>query len=273
MKLNILLFIFISILLAEDSVIINEINYHSSDEFDVEDWVELYNTTDEIINLENWEFKDEMDDHIFIIPSGIFIFPNDYLVLCKNSVLFISFFPNVTNFIGEFGFGLSGGGEPIRLFNSDGEIVDFVDYDDENLWPISPDGTGPTLELLYPSFDNSLAESWGASVNYGTPGSINSIYLSNNQENSIPNDFIIYPNFPNPFNPITQINYLLHNSGMVKISVFDINGKELDVLTNGFQSMGNYNFIWNAENFPSGVYFIHLNLNGNSQIQKMVLMK
>lgn len=273
MKLKILLYLFISMLLAENSVIINEINYHSSDEFNTEDWIELYNTKDEIINLENWEFIDEMDDHIFLIPFGVSIYPNEYLVLCKNSALFISFFPNVTNFIGEFEFGLSGGGEPIRLFNSDGELVDYVDYDDENLWPISPDGTGPTLELLHPSFDNSLAESWGASVNNGTPGSINSIYLSNNLENIIPNEFIIYPNFPNPFNPITQINYSLHNSGMVIISVFDINGQELDELTNEFQTIGNYQLTWNAIKYPSGIYFININLNEISQIQKMVLMK
>ena len=216
MKSRLLIIINVVIILfgwsMSQTVIINEVmsansTIISDEDGDYSDWIELYNSSDELIDLENWEFKDEMDDHIFLFPSGVLINPNEYLVLCKNSSLFISFFPNVTNFIGEFGFGLSGGGEPIRLFNSEGELIDFVDYDDVDPWPISPDGTGPTLELLHPSFDNSIPESWSASENNGTPGSINSVILSNNSgEITISNQFTIHPNFPNPFNPITQIN-------------------------------------------------------------------
>ena len=98
-------------------IVINEINYHSSDNFDPEDWVELYNNSDSDMDISGWQFKDENDSHTFVIPINTIIPANDYLVLCKNSEDFSQLFPNVTNYIGDFNFGLSGGGELIRLYN------------------------------------------------------------------------------------------------------------------------------------------------------------
>ena len=78
--------------------------------------------------------------------------------------------------MGDFVFGLNGGGELIRLFNPNGILVDEVEYDDIAPWPIDPDGYGPTLELIDSSLDNTLGESWDASSeNGGTPGGTNSV--------------------------------------------------------------------------------------------------
>ena len=65
-------------LLSEESITINEINYNSSDNFDPEDWVELYNLTEETIDLSGWSFKDENDDHVFTIPNNTLIGSNEY---------------------------------------------------------------------------------------------------------------------------------------------------------------------------------------------------
>jgi len=155
-------------------IVINEINYNSSSDLDTGDWVELYNPTDETIEISLWEFRDE--DNLFTFPENIILPPGEYLVLCQNLDVFSQAFPDVSNTLGDFEFGLNGGGELIRLFSSDGILVDEVEYDDIAPWPIGPDGYGPTLELVDPSLDNALGESWAASnQNGGTPGEINSV--------------------------------------------------------------------------------------------------
>ena len=154
-------------------IVINEINYNSSSDLDSEDWVELHNPTYETIDLSMWEFHGDND--VFIIPENTVLLSNEYIVLCENSSFFTEVFPNVSNFIGNLGFGLKGGGELIRLFDSDGLIVDEVEYDDIFPWPVAPDGQGPTLELIDPLSDNALGNNWEASNgNGGTPGEVNS---------------------------------------------------------------------------------------------------
>ena len=157
-------------------VVINEINYHSLDIFNTEDWVEIHNLTDNAIDIGGWEFKDENDDNVFTIPETIILPPRGYLVLCEDIFTFTQKFPNIDDIIGDLGFGLDGDGEMISLFDSNGLLVDIVEYNDTSPWPIASDGNGPTLELLDPSLDNSLGENWSASnINGGTPGEKNSV--------------------------------------------------------------------------------------------------
>ena len=163
-------------------IVINEINYNSSDDFDPEDWVELYNSSESPINIGTWKLKDEANDHVFIIPENTILAGGDYLVLCKDTIAFTSLFPGVSNFIGDLGFGLGGGGDMVRLFDSYDILMDDVEYDDDDPWPIEADGTGATLELIDPSLDNSLPENWIASIGYGSPGSEN---LMNSCEESL----------------------------------------------------------------------------------------
>ena len=152
-------------------VVINEINYRPSIPGD---WVELYNPTDETIAIGLWMLKDDNDDHVFTIPENTIISANNFIVLCKDVAAFENLFSEVNN-IGDFGFGL-GGGDQVRLFDSSEQLVDKVEYDEEDPWPTEPDGTGPTLELIHPSLDNTLEENWAASDGNGTPGERNSVY-------------------------------------------------------------------------------------------------
>ena len=159
-------------------VIINEINYNSLDSYDPDDWIEIYNNSSDTINIGSWLLKDDSDDHIFIIPSNTLLLPNQYMVFCKDTLKFKSLFPDCSLYYGDLSFGLGGGSDFVRLFNPDGLLIDFVEYDDDEPWPILADGNGPTLELKHPSLDNSIGENWLASNGYGTPGSINSVYTN-----------------------------------------------------------------------------------------------
>jgi hypothetical protein len=86
-------------------------------------------------------------------------------------------------------------------------------------------------------------------------------------------------NFPNPFNPVTSVNYSIVEPGEVNISVFNIKGQKITTLVNEYKELGNHSVIWqgvdsNGDAASSGIYFYKLNVNGESkQIRKCILMK
>jgi spore coat protein H len=159
--------------LVDFSIVLNEINYNSDDRLVYGDWIELYNCSEEPVSLSGWHFKDSDDQHDFVLPD-ITMQPYTYMVLAEENSNFTRTFPNVHNVITGFSFGLSGGGDHLRLFNANNILVDEVEYDDKAPWPIEPDGNGPTLELIDPFSDNTRPENWQASAWHGTPGRDNS---------------------------------------------------------------------------------------------------
>jgi hypothetical protein len=102
----------------------------------------------------------------------------------------------------------------------------------------------------------------------------NSIIITGiKNENKIPSGFSLHQNYPNPFNPSTTISYNLINTGHVRLSIFDVLGKEVSVLVNEKQSSGSYEVRWNASALPSGVYFYRLESGSFSDVKKMILVK
>ena len=89
----------------------------------------------------------------------------------------------------------------------------------------------------------------------------------------VPNSFILSQAFPNPFNPSTTINLHLENDGLVKVSVFNLAGKEVVQLTNQFVEAGVHSMTWDANDNPSGVYLIRAEMNGAASVQKVILLK
>tara|TARA_A100001011_G_scaffold398055_2_gene501145 strand:+ start:1974 stop:4445 length:2472 start_codon:yes stop_codon:yes gene_type:complete len=264
-------------------VVINEINYNSSDDFNSGDWVELYNSSDQDILIEGWMFFDENDDHVFEFSAGLSMAPYEFLVICQDTSLFSVLYPDVNNFIGNTGFGLSGGGELIRLYNSDNVLVDSLSYDDSDPWPLGPDGSGFTLELINPSLDNSFSQSWSESLSlYGTPGSENSVFesldISDENYSPILQKFAIYQNYPNPFNPITQIKYEIPKEGYVSVVIYDLVGRLVKTLVNEKQSPGYFNITWDSTNnqnlkVSAGMYIYRIQSGDFSKTKKMILLK
>ncbi|RPI17435.1 MAG: T9SS C-terminal target domain-containing protein [Ignavibacteriae bacterium] len=89
----------------------------------------------------------------------------------------------------------------------------------------------------------------------------------------IPKEFSLMQNYPNPFNPVTNIKYHLPNNSDVKIIIYDISGKEIEVLINDKQNAGIYEVEWNAGNYSSGVYFYKISAGNYVESKKMVLIK
>jgi hypothetical protein len=81
------------------------------------------------------------------------------------------------------------------------------------------------------------------------------------------------PNYPNPFNPNTVINYSVKEIGLVKLRVYDILGSEVATLVNETKEAGNFIVEFKASNLPSGVYIYTIQVNGYSDSKKMLLLK
>jgi hypothetical protein len=107
---------------------------------------------------------------------------------------------------------------------------------------------------------------------------------------NIPASFELYQNYPNPFNSSTKLKFdsrILPSSvngevrgGLIRLSVYDILGKEVEVLVDKVIQPGIYEISWNGNNYPSGVYFYRLLVSDPNgfkvlydKILKMVLIK
>ena len=87
------------------------------------------------------------------------------------------------------------------------------------------------------------------------------------------NNYELRQNHPNPFNPVTTIEYSLPRSGEVSLIIFNLLGEEVARLVDGFQPAGEHNTAWNASNVSSGIYFYRLGVGNFVETKKMILLK
>lgn len=88
-----------------------------------------------------------------------------------------------------------------------------------------------------------------------------------------PGNYELSQNFPNPFNPSTVINYQIPKSGFVKLSIYDMSGKELKSLVNENKEAGYYSVSFDGSGLSSGIYFYTINSGGFTETKKMMLVK
>ena len=91
--------------------------------------------------------------------------------------------------------------------------------------------------------------------------------------NEIPSVYKLDQNFPNPFNPSTNIKYQIAKSSFVQLKIFDVLGKEVGSLVNEQQKPGIYEVSWNASGYPSGIYFYKVIAGTFTGAKKMVVVK
>jgi hypothetical protein len=88
-----------------------------------------------------------------------------------------------------------------------------------------------------------------------------------------PTAFFLSPNYPNPFNSSTLIEYGLPEPGSVKVDIFDILGRKVQTLVDGTQPAGYHQVTWKADKVPSGLYFYRIQAGEKTQTRKCLLMK
>ena len=237
---------------ATTAIVINEINYRSSPDFNADDWIELYNPNSSSIDLSNWQIKDNDDSHVFIIPQGTLIEGDGYLVIVKDEFDFTSVYPNII-YIGELGFGL-GSSDSVRLYNSTGTIQDVVAYESVTPWPICADTTGNTLELITSNVDNSLPENWDCVNENGSPNRINS--QTQSVEDFSNDSILVYPN------PVKSIVYIGQTNDKFDIEVYSILGQKVaSVMATNQLDLSRYD---------EGVYFLRIKIKNNTIVKRVI---
>lgn len=88
-----------------------------------------------------------------------------------------------------------------------------------------------------------------------------------------PVEYALSQNFPNPFNPSTVINYQIPKASKVTLKVYDMLGKEVATLVDGYKEMGSYSVQFNASSLPSGTYIYEIRANDFVKSGKMLLLK
>ncbi|MFQ6616014.1 MAG: T9SS type A sorting domain-containing protein [Fidelibacterota bacterium] len=99
------------------------------------------------------------------------------------------------------------------------------------------------------------------------------------EQGEFPRTPALYPNYPNPFNPATTIDFSIPHSGFVTLTVYDLLGGEVETILNQYMHAGNHSVLWNATNVPSGLYFVRMEAGdpqagqGFTRTRKMVLFR
>jgi len=167
----------------------------------------------------------------------------------------------------------------------DEQLMHFVEeYDPiKNIWT-KKTNIPMYLRYRYSScvLDRKIYIIGGSNINLGpfeTGGSLVYVYDPGAGEptfveDSTPTEFTLLRNYPNPFNPVTTINYRLDQAGMVKLVIYDLLGRKVTTLVDEMKTPGSYAVKWRAEGYASGVYFYRLEHGGSKVLtQKMILLK
>jgi len=150
----------------------------------------------------------------------------------------------------------------IEVMNPSETILMTYSITDGNVW---------TLE----SATNSYTLSGEGKMDIPTS---NGYVLTKGGINTAPETFALGQGYPNPFNPETTIDYQIANAGHVNIVIYDMLGREVNTLVNGYHTPNMYSVVWNGTSndgklVPSGVYFYHMTTQGFSQVNKVMLLK
>jgi hypothetical protein len=242
-------------------LVINEIMYKNHNSFDSDDWFELYNKGNTTLDMEKWIFKDNDDAHIFEFPSAV-IKPDEYLVVCRDTVKFKEKYPEVVNIVGNFDFGL-GEKDIVRIFEPNSFLHDSVSYTNSNPWPSNADGTGSSIELMFPNIDNNIGTNWKSSVIlYGTPGAVNSVSVDSSEPVINSKGF---SNYPNPFSDFTTLEIISEDNSFADLTLYDSLGEKVWSHHNKELYKGNNRFFFVSDNLPNGSYYFVLNLHNEKE--------
>lgn len=107
-------------------------------------------------------------------------------------------------------------------------------------------------------------------------GGINT--ATNDNHNNTPASKLVAKNYPNPFNPVTNINFDMPKAGNVNVSIYNVKGQRVNTLFNGTQAAGNHTMVWNGtdhngKTVASGVYFYKISTSENTIMNKMLMLK
>jgi hypothetical protein len=198
-----------------------------------QDWIELYNNSDKVINLKDWLFANFDDDTISnfkSISSNYLLKPNDFVVLGKDSSFVKQTYPFSVS--GKFLYSElpsydNDSGTVYIIYNS--EVIDQVSYLDEWHFKLLDNTDGVSLERIDPNGLSSSAFNWHSAaeaIGFASPGRKNSQYLPalTNGNFNLSSELISPDN--DGYQDVVQLNYQMSESGMLgKVTIYDDRGR------------------------------------------------
>lgn len=247
-------------------IVINEINYNSSEERPTGDWIELYNPNPFPFDISGWWISDDDDEHEFHFAPGTMVDSAGFLVIVRNREDFGDVYADIPIVAGMLDFGLSSNGDQVRLFDISGNLQDSVAYSPNPPWPTAANGMGPTLELLAPDLDNLLPESWSNVNPWGSPGAPNVLSTSTTKP-TLAEVAIDY--YPNPSKGPLRITLDLQEQQAGELRLYNNKGQYLQTLLQERIPKGRFEQQFDLTHLPSGAYHLVLYLNGRAVSDKM----
>ena len=236
------------------------------------EWFELYNAGSSTVSMNGWLLLDNGSNEHNV--TSISIDSGEYIVFGRNTDSAVN-----GGYDADYvysGFQLANSADEIKLIDAEGRIVDVIEYNSS-----FPYSSGASMYLKNITYDNAVDTSWAmsdmeyGSGDLGTPGRAwdDSLSTASNFDFGIPQTFVLYSSFPNPFNPITTIKFSVETFHVMSLRIFDITGRVVATLINGEIPVGNHEITWNASRQPSGVYIVQLSNSKSIQTQKLILLK
>jgi hypothetical protein len=254
------------------ALVITEIMYTSPDVSAKQEWVELYNNGTTSVDMGGFYILDSDALHKadpIVLPAGAVLAPGEYYTIETSDDGKPELFPFVPDFVSiKFNFGKA---DEVKLFHSNGQLIDSVKYDCVAPWPTSPNGGGSSLTLCDPNLDNSLASSWSASLDefitlqsttiLATPGS--GCVLHTAVAPKLQSGISVYPN-------PTSDNLYISNpvNEQLEITVLSATGKPVKSMQakQGITSV-------DLSDLPKGIYMVKMQnkTSRKTQTQKVVV--
>lgn len=175
-------------------------------------------------------------------------------------------FTNINFYSVDFGSNDTGyiGGQYGRIYKTTNSGLNWFQQ------PTPADTTKNIKSIFCINSKIAWASAKGEGLLYTINGGVSSI---SNISSEIPSQYFIYQNYPNPFNPTTKIRFAIPKQSLIKLTIYDLTGRVMAILTNEKLNSGTYETEWDASHRASGIYYYKLEADGFIETKKMVLLK
>jgi len=153
------------------AIVVTEINYAASGNFNTGDWIEIFNNDSVPVSLNGWRFRDNNSSHNFYFPDDLVLMPEEYLLVVEDSLRFSAVHDTISGIIGNFDFGLSSSADEVHLYDGFEQQIAFISYTSSAPWPEDIPGSDRTIELIDPYLAMNDPVNWKAGCFGGSPGS------------------------------------------------------------------------------------------------------
>ena len=269
---------------ANSRVKISEIMYNPAaggDEF-----IELYNFSGSSVSLYDPQFP----ENTWRISGVGYNFPPGTELAHEGVALVVAIDPETfrtrygvpasVGIYGPYTGTLSNGGELIRIEEPDEPDLDgtvlyfsyeWVEYGDDEPWPVEPDGEGESLVRDLFGYKNDPFSWTGSKVSGGTPGAVVAIDLDVSDPGEFVNAFRIESVYPNPFSNSAEIQLGIDRAGRVKVSLVDVLGREIQTVMNRVLPIGSQTIRLEAAGLSAGFYFVMVEGPDGSRVVQPVV--